>query len=91
MVYVIAQLKLESYDRWKAVFDERSSVRKEMGSKEARLFGNLDNPNEVMILFDWDTMEKARNYLESETLRKTLKNIGVTYTITYLDELAKTF
>ena len=33
MVYVIAQLKLESYDKWKPVFDERA-IRKESGSKK---------------------------------------------------------
>ena len=91
MVYIIAQLKLENYDKWKPVFDERSNLRKEMGSKEARLFANSDDRNEAMILFDWDTKENAQKYLESEALRETLKKVGATYTITYLDELAKTF
>jgi len=91
MVYVIVQLKLESFDKWKSVFDERSAMRKESGSKEARLFLNSNNPNEAMILFEWDNIENAREYLESETLRKTLKEVGVTYTFTYLDEVEKTF
>jgi heme-degrading monooxygenase HmoA len=90
MVYVIAQLKLESYDKWKPVFDERSVIRKEKGSKEARLFRNSDDHNEVMILFEWDNIENARNYMESETLRKTLEKEGATYTSTYLDEMEKT-
>jgi heme-degrading monooxygenase HmoA len=91
MVYVIAQLKLESFDKWKPVFDERSAIRKEMGSKEARLFRNSNNQNEAMILFEWDNMENAQKYMESEALRKTLKEAGATYTVTYLEELEKTF
>ncbi len=91
MVYVIAQLKLENYDKWKSIFDERASIRKEAGSKEARLFRNSNDDNEAMILFEWDTMENAKEYLESEALRKALKEVGVTYTITYLDEVEKTF
>ena len=90
MVYVIAQLKLESYDKWKPVFDERAALRKDSGSKEARLFRNSGDPNEAVILFEWDNIENARNYLESEYLRKTLLEEGAKYTITYLDEVETT-
>jgi quinol monooxygenase YgiN len=90
MVYVIAQLKLESYDNWKPVFDERKTMRNEMGSKEARLFRNSDNPNEVVILFEWDNMENARKYMESEELRKTLEKAGATFNVIYLNEIEKT-
>ena len=90
MVYIIAKLKLESFDKWKPVFNERSSVRRESGSKEARLFRNSNDPNEAMILFKWDNMENAKKYLESEALKETLKKVGATFTITYLDEVEKT-
>ena len=87
MVHVIGQLKLESYEKWKTFFDERSATRKESGSKEAHLFRNLDNQNEVMILFEWDNIENARKYMESDNLRKYLQNAGAQIiNITYLDE-----
>ena len=92
MVYVIGQLKLESYDKWKPVFNERSSARKEAGSKEARLFRNSDDQNEVSILFKWDNKENAKKYMESANLQKTLQNAGAKIIkITYLDEIEKTF
>lgn len=90
MVYVIVKLKLESLERWKPVFDQKSTIRKENGSKEARLFVNSENHDEAMVLFEWDNIENARKYLESETLRETLKQVGATYTYTYLDEIEKT-
>jgi quinol monooxygenase YgiN len=90
MVYVIAQLKLVSYDNWKPVFDERKAMRQETGSKEASLFRNSDDPNEVVILFEWDNMENARKYMESEELQKTLKKAGATFNVIYLDEIEKT-
>ncbi len=87
MVYVLAQLKLESYAKWKTFFDERSAARKEAGSKEAHLFRNSDDQNEVMILFEWDNKENAWNYMESDNLRKYLHNVGAEIVnITYLDE-----
>ena len=87
MVYVLAKLKVENYETWKTFFDKRSDTRKESGAKEAHLFRNSDDPNEVLILFIWDTKENARKYMESENLRKYLKNAGSEIkNITYLDE-----
>ncbi len=87
MVYVIAKLKVEGYDKWKTFFDKRSNNRKENGSKEAHLFRNSDNQNEVIILFDWDNKENARTYMESDNLRKYLHSAGADIVeITYLDE-----
>jgi quinol monooxygenase YgiN len=87
MVYVLAKLKVESYERWKTFFDKRSASREESGSKEAHLFRNSDDQNEVVILFEWDNKENARKYMESDNLRKYLQNAGAQIiNITYLDE-----
>jgi quinol monooxygenase YgiN len=87
MIYVLAKLKVESYERWKTFFDKRSASREESGSKEAHLFRNSDDQNEVVILFEWDNKENARKYMESDNLRKYLQNAGAEIVnITYLDE-----
>jgi quinol monooxygenase YgiN len=87
MVYVLARLKVESYAKWKSLFDERSATRKEKGSKEAHLFRNSDDQNEAVILFEWDNRENAQKYMESDELLKSLKNVGAEIiSITYLDE-----
>lgn len=87
MVYVLGILKVENYETWKTFFDKRSDTREESGAKEAHLFRNSDDPNEVLILFDWDKIENAQEYMESENLRKYLKNAGSEIKkITYLDE-----
>ncbi len=87
MVYVLTQLKLDSYTKWKTFFDEKSTARQENGSKEAHLFRNSDDQNEVMILFEWDNNDNARKYMESENIRKYLQNVGAAIVnITYLDE-----
>ncbi len=87
MVYVLTKLKVENYETWKTFFDKRSDTREESGAKEAHLFRNSDDPNEVLILFIWDTKENARKYMESETVREYLKNAGAEIKdVTYLDE-----
>jgi len=90
MVYVLAKLKVDSYDRWKTFFEERSATREEMGSKEAHLFRNSDDPHDVVILFDWDSKVNARKYMESEELKQYLQNAGAEIIkITYLDKQEK--
>jgi quinol monooxygenase YgiN len=90
MVYMLVRLQITNYAKWKTFFDERSATRKESGSKEAHLFRNKDDPNEVVILFDWDNMENAQKYMKSDELRRSLQKVGATYSSTYLDEVEKT-
>ena len=87
MVYVLAKLKVESYANWKTFFVKDPLLAKKSGSREAHLFRNSEDQNEVLILFDWDNMENARKYMESYNLRKYLHDAGSEIIkITYLDE-----
>jgi len=91
MVYILGQLKVENFGKWKSTFDGVSAQRKEAGSKEALVFSNSNDQNEVVILFKWDNMENAEKYFESDFLKKRLKEAGSQITsITYLDEVEKT-
>ena len=87
MVRVLAKLKVEDYARWKTFFDKRSATREESGSKEAQLFLNLENKNEVVILFDWNDILNARKYMESDNVRKYLKDAGAEIVdVSYFDK-----
>ncbi len=91
MIYLIGELKVENFDKWKPVFNERSTARKENGEEEAHLFRNSDDPHDVEILFKWDNKENAKKYMESESVQKTLENAGAKIErVTYLDEIEKT-
>jgi signal recognition particle subunit SEC65 len=60
-------LKSKSIRSGKAIlFDEISSILKRSGIK-CRLFRDLDNPNTVFILIEWDNLENAK-VTESEDL-----------------------
>ena len=87
----MAKLKIEDFDLWKPVFNERKTLRKEAGSKEGILYRNSDNPNELVILFDWEDMEKAKKFFQSESLQKALKKGGAKLLeTTYLEKIEKT-
>jgi heme-degrading monooxygenase HmoA len=66
MPYALVRLKVEDYAKWKLVFDQQGSPRKAGGSQGARIFRNADDPNELVILLQWDDLEKLRQFAQSE-------------------------
>ena len=48
------------------------------GCEGWQLFHSLDNPNEITIILEWDTKEHATKFIESEDLKKTMQEAGVT-------------
>ena len=66
------------YDAWKAVFDEHELTRRANGSQGGRLFHSSSDPNEVLLLLEWDDLERARLFAQSDDLREELKQTDVT-------------
>jgi len=91
MRHVFVRIKLEDYARWRPVFGEFAGLRKTVGSKGAHLFQKSDSPDEVVLLFEWDSVEKARQYFQSEELRRGMQRAGVSGPpdVQYLSEVEK--
>ncbi len=77
MVQFLIRHKVKDYAKWKPVFDEHATKRKASGSKGGRLFRSEKDPNEVVILFEWEDLSKARQFAESEDLCKAMERAGV--------------
>ena len=73
--YVIVKYKVADYARWKPIFDADGANRQAGGSKGGQLFRSADDPNEVVMLFEWD-LEQARQYSQSEELRAKMQEAG---------------
>lgn len=77
MAYMLIRHAVKNYAKWRPVFDEHGTVRKTSGSKGGHLLRNADNPNEVVLLLEWDDLKRARKFAESEELRKAMERAGV--------------
>jgi heme-degrading monooxygenase HmoA len=77
MAYVLVRHKVADYARWKPVFDEHAPTRRANGSRGGQLFRNAGDPNEVVIVLEWDDLEKARRFAQSDDLRETMQRAGV--------------
>jgi heme-degrading monooxygenase HmoA len=77
MVYLMFRGKVKDYEKWKPVFDELRPKRKEYGAIGGYLYRMADNPNEVVVLMEWESVEKARKWAMSEYVKKAFEQGGV--------------
>jgi len=93
MVSILVKHSVENYDDWKAGFDEHAGTRMEYGSQGYHLFQAAGDPNEVVVLLEWDSRENAERFLEESDLKDVMEEVGVVGEpeIHFLDEIeAKT-
>jgi heme-degrading monooxygenase HmoA len=77
MVHVIVRHKVADYVRWKEAFDGHLNVRKAAGEVGHRVLLSVDDPREVTILLDWDSLERARRFANSDDLKQKMQQSGV--------------
>ena len=77
MTYIVIRYKVKDYDSWKIKFDAHGPARAAAGSTGGHLLRGLDDPNEVVIFFKWDELEKAREFMASANLKEFMDQAGV--------------
>lgn len=65
------------YDRWKKIFDEDEHIRSKADLELRAISTNADNPRMVNIMFATDDIEKAKQVINSDELRKRMTEAGV--------------
>ncbi len=77
MAYLIVHHTVQDYGKWKPVYDEDQVNRKASGIKCEQLFRSTDDPNDVTILFEVSDINRVRQFIQSDELRKTMQRGGV--------------
>jgi hypothetical protein len=77
MPYLLVRHKVTDYEQWKSAFDAHSVTRQANGSRGGQLFRNASDPNELILLLEWDVLETARQYAQSEDFHEMLQRAGV--------------
>jgi heme-degrading monooxygenase HmoA len=65
MVLMVSRRRLEEgdFDAWKKRFEAGAAARKAAGCRGVRRFHGIEDPHELVVIFDWDTIENARAYV----------------------------
>ncbi len=79
MAHVLSILEVKDLPEWRAAHDieEGVALRKASGMKSYQIFNSDDNPNKIVHLSQWDNMDDARKFLQSEGLQKANEQSGV--------------
>lgn len=77
MAYMLVRHMVKDYATWKPVFDRHGVDRKARGSRGGYVFRSADDPNEVLILLEWDSLQSARQFVQASDLPKAMEQAGV--------------
>lgn len=77
MVYLVVDHKVKDYAMWKPAFDKHADTRQKAGSKGGTLFHISGESNHPCIIFEFDTIEHAKKFYDSEDLKKVMQDAGV--------------
>ena len=92
MAYVLDRLQVSDYAAFESIFVSRDGIRRALGEKSYQILREEGDPNKVVLLFEWDTLENARNYLESAEVQLAAEQASVkveTVETYYLNESAR--
>ena len=76
-MHMLVRHKVADFAKWKPVYAAHLSARQKAGLKEEHLFRNADNPNEVLLLFSMEDLDKAKAFAASNDLRHAMEKSGV--------------
>jgi hypothetical protein len=76
MNYGLIRRKVADFSKWKAAYDSYLAIRQKAGLKEKCVLHNIDDPNEVITLFELEDVQKAREFFNSADLRGAMQQAG---------------
>jgi len=77
MTSILIKHKVENYEKWKAEFDAFKDQRKQGGEKSYQIYRPVDDPDNLTILFEWESEDTAKTFLGSVELREAMQRAGV--------------
>jgi heme-degrading monooxygenase HmoA len=91
MAYIFVKHKVADYNAWKSTFDAFIETRRAGGEKSFQILHPENEPNNLLLMFEWNSLENARNFMTSEELKNAMKQAGVVEEpqIQFLNELDK--
>ncbi len=91
MPHVMIKHRVRDYAAWRREFDNFVDTRRSFGEKSYRILHPGDDPNDLLLLFEWDTVKNAETFLASPELKSAMQRAGVAEkpTIQFLSEVAQ--
>jgi hypothetical protein len=76
--FLIIQHTVKDHDYWKQAFDKHQEVRSEYKLSLTVLGTDLENPKNVVAIFNTDDTANITSFLEKSNMKEAMKNAGIT-------------
>ena len=77
MEFILIRHKVRDFNTWKTGYDAHQPKRKEAGLTERYLLRGADDPNQVVMLFEAEDLNRAKAFAASAELRDKMQEVGV--------------
>jgi quinol monooxygenase YgiN len=78
MIYLNVRHTAADYAKWRVGFDAHEATRRAAGATGVQqVYRDVENPNTVTIIMEWDSAEKARKFAQDPALREVMEKAGV--------------
>ena len=77
MATLFARHTVSDYTAWKKAYDDFDPTRKAMGVTSDGVYQADDNPNNITIYHEFDSMDAAKKFAGSDELKSTMQAAGV--------------
>ena len=78
MVTLFARHSVSDYQAWRKVYDDFFETRKQAGVTGEGVYQSTDDPNDVTLMLDFETIEAARAIPENPKLEAAYRQAGST-------------
>ena len=79
MVNLLVRVTVADYATYRPVFDAHEAFRRANGAiGVAQVYQDVENPNQVTTIIEWDSAENARKFASSPELKEAMQAAGVT-------------
>ncbi|MFL6136317.1 MAG: antibiotic biosynthesis monooxygenase [Frankiaceae bacterium] len=68
---------VNDYDEWRQVYDSVADLQRAGGVIEEAVYRSMDDPNEVLVMHRFGSLQEARAFFESDELRAAIDKAGV--------------
>ena len=86
MPYVVALARVRDYADWRRGFDERTAARRSRGVRGEQFFHNPDAPNDALVVFDVEDVERELQYLAGPESQRARAQNGIVEFTAYAPE-----
>jgi len=78
MVYLNIRHTVSDYSQWRPIFDADDARRRAAGASGiTQVFRDMDDPNTITLILEWDTAENANKFAHDPALGAVMQKAGV--------------